>query len=105
MFWLEDMALLMTSLFDFSFPQVDSHKYKLAVIRAILNIAFVNVPMTMMMYHIAVWRGVSFGYDGIPDLFTAVWQLATIALIKEACFYYSHRYIDHAFDSFTVWIS
>ena len=47
--------------------------------------------MTVLMYHVSVWRGMSFGYDGIPDLFTAVWQLATIVLIEEMCFYYSHR--------------
>ncbi|XP_065886435.1 fatty acid hydroxylase domain-containing protein 2-like isoform X2 [Dysidea avara] len=76
---------------------VDPEKYKSAVIRAILNLAFINVPIAVLAYHVAVWRGVSFGYDGIPDLFTAVWQLATIVVIEEVCFYYSHRLLHHPF--------
>jgi len=63
----------------------------MAVIRAILNILFVNVPTTVLAYHASVWRGISFGYDGIPDLFTAVWQFFVILLIEEVGFYYTHR--------------
>ena len=56
-----------------------------------MNIIIVNMPSAVLMYHGAVWRGVSFGYDGIPDLFTAVLQFIGILLIEEVCFYYSHR--------------
>ena len=73
------------------FPQIDPEKYKLAVIRNVLNVTFINVPILLLMYHASVWRGMSFGYDGIPDLFTAVWQFTVILLIEEVCFYYSHR--------------
>jgi len=72
-------------------PQIDPEKYKLAVIRSVLNVAFINVPILLLMYHTSVWRGMSFGYDGIPDFFTTVWQFTVILLIEEVCFYYSHR--------------
>jgi len=61
------------------------------VVRSMLNITILNPPMTILMYHLSVWRGVSFGYDNMPDLFTAVWQLVVIILFEEVCFYYSHR--------------
>ena len=63
----------------------------MAVKQASFNIIFVNLPLAFVMYYAAVWRGVSFGYDGIPDLFTAVWQFVVILLIEELMFYYSHR--------------
>ncbi|XP_065886347.1 fatty acid hydroxylase domain-containing protein 2-like [Dysidea avara] len=72
---------------------VDIEKFKIAALRSTLNVVLLNPPMTILMFHIAVWRGASFGYDDIPDLFTAVWQLAVIVLIEEVCFYYSHRFL------------
>ncbi|XP_065885109.1 fatty acid hydroxylase domain-containing protein 2-like [Dysidea avara] len=70
---------------------VDPERYKQAVMQVVVNIIIVNMPSAVLMYHGAVWRGVSFGYDGIPDLFTAVLQFIGILLIEEVCFYYSHR--------------
>jgi len=59
--------------------------------QAAINILIVNLPSAVLMYHTAMWRGVSFGYDGIPDLFTAVWQFIVILLFEEVWFYYTHR--------------
>lgn len=60
--------------------------------RAILNIVFCNWPLVAFAYYMGVWRGSQFGYDGIPDLFTAVGQFIVIVLFEECSFYYTHRY-------------
>ena len=72
--------------------QIDPEKYKKAVIRAILNIILCNWPLVVVAYYINRWRGSQCGYEGIPNLFTAVCQFIGILLVEEFSFYYSHRY-------------
>lgn len=59
-------------LLSISVPQIDPKKYKSALNCSVLNVDFINVPVTWLMYHASVWREISFGYDGAPDLFTGL---------------------------------